>query len=131
MKQKFTLLLIAVATLLFASCEKEKNDDVKNVDLNVTVQANATYTLNLSTYGDADDNATITKQGAAYNISEIAKATGTIGTYSYQANTAKGATTDVVELTVAEGKNSRCGNGNNSEKQHGDKTIITIHFTIQ
>jgi hypothetical protein len=120
--------LIAVLFVAFiaTSCKKENRhdrDEVKNVTLNVSIDAGVVYTLDLSTYGDADDIATITKQATDFNLSEIAKQ-GVIGKYSFMRNgTPKtgGNGTDVVVLKIAEPA-GRC--------KRVDETNITINFTI-
>jgi hypothetical protein len=117
----FLLLNIA-----FISCKKENHrdrDEVKDINLNVSVDAGAIYNLDLSAYGDADDIAIITKQASDFNLSEIAKQ-GTIGTYSYKRNgnpKAGGNGTDVVILKVSEPAGICKGS---------DETNITINFTI-
>jgi hypothetical protein len=125
-KFKFFLLLI-VTSSLFTACEKENGrhkgkSEVKNVTLNVTINANDLYTLDLSQYGDADDIATITTQANTFTTSEITK-TGIIGTYSFKKDgipKTGGNGTETVVLKVAEPA-GRCKT---------EETNITINFTI-
>ncbi len=119
-------MILSVAFLstlvLFTSCKKEKADEIKNVTLNVTINAGETYKLDLSQYGDADDIATITKQAADFATSEIVKI-GTIWEYDFmRAGNPKagGNGTETVVLKVAEPANRR----------HVDETNITINITI-
>jgi hypothetical protein len=120
------LIAILCLATIATSCKKENHhqrDEVKNVTLNVSVDAGVVYNLDLSTYGDADDIVTITKQATDYNISEIVKQ-GVIGKYSFMRNgTPKtgGNGTDVVVLKVAEPA-GRC--------KRVEETNITINFTI-
>jgi hypothetical protein len=124
---KFFFLLL-LSTSLFTSCEKEHNghdkkrNEVKNVTLDITINAGELYTLDLIKYGDADDIPTITTQANAFTVSEIAKI-GVIGTYNFKKDgTPKvgGNGTEKVVLKVAEPAN-RC---------HIEETDITINFTI-
>jgi hypothetical protein len=121
-----TLVAILLLAAIAISCKKEnhhKKDEVKNVTLNVTVDAGVVYNLDLSTYGDEDDIVTITKQATDFNISEVVKQ-GIIGKYSFMKNgtpKAGGNGTDVVVIKVAEPA-GRCN--------RVEETNITINFTI-
>ncbi len=122
----FSFLSFFCFTIIFISCKKENNhgkDEVKNITINVSVDAGVAYHLDLSTYGDADDIATITKQATDFTISEIVKQGG-LGNYSFMRNgTPKtgGNGTDVVVLKIAEP----------ADRKHYEETNITINFTIQ
>jgi hypothetical protein len=127
MKKIFTTIFgLFILVVAITSCKKENHhnrDEVKNVTLNVSVDAGVIYNLDLGKYGDADDIAAITKQATDFNLSEIVKQ-GTIGTYSYQRNgnpKAGGNGTDVVVLKISEPA-GRC--------KRIDETNITINFTI-
>jgi hypothetical protein len=117
MKKYSTLLLSLLATMiLFSACKKEKTDEITNVTLDVSVNAGEMYKLDLSKYGDADDNATITTQAVNFSTSEVVK-TGIIGEYNFmKAGNPKagGNGNETVILKVAEGTGGgpRCGNGN-------------------
>jgi hypothetical protein len=121
-----TLVAILFIAAIATSCKKEnhhKKDEIKNVTLNVTVDAGVVYNLDLSTYGDADDIVTITKQATDFVVSEIVKQ-GVIGKYNFMRNgtpKAGGNGTDVVVLKIAEPA-GRCN--------RVEETNITINFTI-
>ncbi len=126
MKIQFRLLFVALLSVgLLSSCKKEKADEIKNVTLNVTVNAGDTYSLDLSKYGDADDVATITTQAITYKTSEIVKV-GTLGTYNFVKDGSPkvgGNGNETVVLKVAEpARDGRCNKV--------DETNITINFTI-
>jgi hypothetical protein len=137
MKQYLRLAMASLVILSLASSCKKSNEEVKYITLNETVAFGAVYNLDLRTYGDADDVATITKQSTKSNASTIAGAFG----YSYTApaaNVSKTGSTDkdAVEITLTEGSRGggRCGNGNNGggdRKGHDERTVVTINFTIQ
>jgi hypothetical protein len=117
------LFLATIAT----SCKKEnhhqRRDEVKNLTLNISVDAGVVYNLDLNTYGDADDIATISKQATDFTISEIVKQ-GIIGKYSFMRHgTPKtgGNGTDVVVLKITEPA-GRCN--------RIEETNITINFTV-
>jgi hypothetical protein len=142
MKNYFLLVLsLILSTLLFTSCKKENADEIKNVTLDVSINAGEAYKLDLSQYGDADDFATIKKQAATFTTSEIAKV-GVIGEYNFmKAGSPKvgGNGNETVVLKVEESKGGgRCGNGSSprgggehhGRKGHIEETNITINFTI-
>jgi hypothetical protein len=143
MKKILILSVTILSTIvLFTSCKKEKTDEIKNITLDVSINAGETYKLNLSQYGDADDEATITKQAADFTTSEIVKGS-TIGEYNFmKAGNPKagGNGNETVILKVAEGTGGgRCGNGSTGnpptgnehrKKDHIEETNITINFTI-
>jgi hypothetical protein len=121
-----TLIAILLIAVIPTSCKKENHhdrDELKNVTLNVSVDAGAIYNLDLSAYGDANDIPTITKQATDFTLSEIVKQ-GVIGKYSYKRNGAPksgGNGTDVVVLKISEPA-GRC--------KRVEETNITINFTI-
>jgi hypothetical protein len=138
--KKNLILLVAIlsATVLFTSCKKERTDEIKNVTLDVTINAGEVYKLDLSKYGDADDVATITKQAATFATSEIAKV-GTIGEYNFMKDGAPktgGNGNETVVLKVSEGQRGNGGPAPNAGGEHHgkkcnvDETNITINFTI-
>ncbi len=123
---KLTPLIFFIACTLLASCTKEghhKQDEVKAVTLNVTVNSGTVYALNLKQYGDDDGIASITQQAADYTLSEITKQ-GNAVTYSFSKNTngkPVSSNTETVKLKVAEPGGCR----------RMEETNITINFTIQ
>ncbi len=126
MKTQFRLLFVALLSIgLLSSCKKEKTDQIKNVTLDVTINAGDTYSLGLSQYGDADDVATITTQAITYKTSEIVKV-GVLGTYNFVKDGSPkvgGNGNETVVLKVAEpARGGRCNKV--------DETNITINFTI-
>jgi hypothetical protein len=135
MKKNFILFAAFLATaVLFASCKKEKTDEIKNVTLNVSINAGEIYKLDLSQYGDADDVATITTQAVTFTTSEIVKV-GVIGEYDFMkagSPKAGGNGNETVILKVAEGArgNGDRPNGGGNCKGHVEETNITINLTI-
>ncbi len=139
MKKNFILFAtIAMSVILFSSCKKEKTNEIKNVTLDVTINAGDIYKLDLSKYGDADDVATVTKQAVDFATSEIVKV-GTVGEYDFMRTGSPktgGNGTETVVLKVAEGPHGNGGNapqgagGSHGNCNHIDETNITINFTI-
>jgi hypothetical protein len=144
MKKNLILFVAILSTIvLFTSCKKQNTDEIKNVTLDVSINAGETYKLDLSQYGDADDVATITTQATTFTTSEIAKV-GVIGEYNFmKAGSPKtgGNGYETVILKVAEGTGGgRCGTDSNGvhtsqgdhhgKGNHVDETNITINFTI-
>lgn len=116
----YTLGLLS-GILMMQSCEKHMNHETKQVAIDTTLASGTEYKLNLQQYGDADDVATITRQGSAFTTSEITNASGAFNpVYHYSAFTKTGLTDQVV-LTVSEGN---CRRGHES-------TVITINFTVK
>ncbi len=119
-----SILILFMSLCLFTACQKEKGGDneVKNVTLNVTINAGDLYTLDLSQYGDADDLTTITTQAIVYATSEIVPS-GAFKSYTFK----------------KDGSPKTGGNGNETVvvkvyepagRRHYDETNITINFTI-
>lgn len=129
-------IVYAISSLLiFAavqSCDKHVEDVTKNVAIDTTLTSGQVYQLNLNQYGDADDVATILKQGSNYTVSKITNTAGTFApVYSYSASTAKANVTDQVVLAVTEGAHGGNNGGNRNGRSRSDSTIITINFTIK
>ena len=119
--------IILIAAVSFTGCKKEGHGD-KQVTLDVNLGKSATYTLNLSQYGDADDISEIVTQAGSFVKSEISRPAGSRGfndvyTYTPDVNIKVNETkTDRVVLRVYEpGGRGHC---------HHDETAITINFKI-
>lgn len=144
MKKMHFLPVIAAAVLLaFSSCKKDHPGRTSNsssstsstINLSATVKAGDTYRLNLSSYGNG--TATIIKQAASFNVSQISTdATGS-KTYQYTSslNPKNGANTDEVTLKISSASQSSGGcdhhndDDNYSSNARSEK-IINIKFTI-
>jgi hypothetical protein len=129
----FTLTLLSL-TILFTSCKKEHTDEIKNITLNVTVNAGDTYKLDLNQYGDADDFATITKQATTFATSEITKV-GVIREYNFmKAGSPKvgGNGNETVVNGIAAGGCIQNGNTreHHDKKGHVEETNITINISV-
>ena len=112
--------------VLMPSCKKDHEPVSKQYVIDTTLASGVEYQLNLQSYGDEDDVATISKQGVNFNTSEIVNHSGTFApVYHYSAVT-KGGLTDQVVLSIKEG-NSR----NNCNRHNEDSTTITINFTVK
>ena len=126
MKKIQPIMAILFLAIIAFSCKKENHhqrDEVKNITLNVAIDAGVVYNLDLSTYGDADDIVAITKQATDFTISEIVKQ-GVIGKYSFLKNGSPktgGNGSEVVILKISEPA-GRC--------KRVEETNITINFTI-
>ena len=120
---QFTMLLIAVFFVL-QSCKKPGHQ-TQYVTLNETIQSGSTYTLNLSAYGDADDEPSITTQAKNYSVSQIGKDAVTANNmYSFSVMQ-KASDKETVVITLKEQHGNRRGNCNR------DEAVITINFTVQ
>jgi hypothetical protein len=143
MKKNLALLVAIISiAFLFTACKKENGDDIKNITLNISINAGETYKLDLSKYGDADDVAIITKQASIFTTSEIVTI-GAIGEYNFMKlgnPKTEGNLNEVVKIKVSEGKGRGwCGNGNGNSgigehkderKHHIEETNITINITV-
>jgi hypothetical protein len=126
MKKIMLFLVLSIAiTAFLTSCEKERNDKdaVKNITLNVTVDAGSTYDLDLSAYGDADDIASIIKQAVTYAKSEI-NLTGGKYIYSFMKSGTPKAGGNGMETVILKLSEPAC------RRHHKEETNITINFTI-
>ena len=122
--KKYTILfaLALGPLLLLESCKKEHK--TKYVVLNETVKSGGTYSLDVSSYGDADDRASITTQAAYYSVSQIDMDLATQKSiYHFSTDTKVGATDQVI-ITLAEnhGGRNRCDQND---------AVITINFKVQ
>jgi hypothetical protein len=119
-----TLLIIAA----IQSCHKHVDGITKQVVIDTALASGQVYQLNLAQFGDADDVATIIKQGINYSTSSIANTAGTFAPlYSYSSSAAKVNVTDQVVLAITEGGR----NGNRNCRNHSDSTVITLNFNIK
>ena len=126
MKILICCIFSIMTLLLLQSCKKDHEPVSKQYVIDTTLTSGVEYQLNLKSYGDEDDVATIIKQGINFNTSEIIDNSGIFApVYHYTAVT-KGGLTDQVVLSIKEG-NSR----NNCNRHNGDSTTITINFTVK
>ena len=112
--------------LLLQSCKKDHEPLLKQYVINTTLSSGVEYQLNLKSYGDEDDVATIIKQGANFNTSEIINNSGAFAPVYHYSASPKGGLNDQVILSIKEG-NSR----NNCNRGNEDLTTITINFTVK
>ena len=125
--KKFSLLsvLILSGILLFTSCKKPGHE-TKYITINETISAGNTYALDLSVYGDADDQPAITTQAANYVISQInVDAVTAKNKYNFSTNT-KSQDKQTVVITLTENHGGRGGSGNCNHTE----AVITINFTV-
>jgi hypothetical protein len=109
---------------ILASCKKETPQnkiELKNIVLDVTLNAGKLYSLPLNTYSDVNDIVLLSKQANSFQISEITN-TENIKTYNFLKNASTKTTVskETVILRIYEPRNGI----------HCEKTDITIHFTI-
>jgi hypothetical protein len=109
---------------ILASCKKEipqNKIELKNIVLDVTLNAGKLYSLPLNTYSDVNDIVLLSKQANSFQISEITN-TENIKTYNFLKNASTKTTVskETVILRIYEPRNGI----------HCEKTDITIHFTI-
>ena len=81
---------ICAASISLFSCTKDPHhNDIlgKRITIDTTLISGTLYTLDLKTYGDADDVATITQQASTFTTSEIVNsAAGFAPVYHFSAN---------------------------------------------
>ncbi len=114
---------LLLASILF-SCKKENtklNEELKIVNLNVSIETGKTYSLDLSAYSLANAIFTIPTQAITYEVSEIVK-TELKNTYTFRRNNNQkaGNSKEVVVLKIYEPMNGA----------HCEKTEIIINFSI-
>ena len=122
MKRTLHLPLFIISILfILASCRKPGHD-TQYVTLSETIVSGATYTLDLSAYGDADDQPSITQQATAFTVSRISTDAST-GRYTYSfSSDQKNGSKETVVVTLKE-----TGHRHNCNR---DEAVITINFTI-
>lgn len=123
MKNYTVLFAIVLGGLfLLTSCKKEHK--TKYVVLNETVKSGAMYSLDVASYGDADDRASITTQAAHYSVSQIDMDPATQKSiYHFSTETKVGGSEQVI-ITLSEdhGGRNRCDH---------NEAVITIKFSVQ
>ncbi len=141
MKTRFYLPFIAVLTAIaFTSCKKDhpgrhsnpgNNTETATIILNASVKAGDVYKLNLNLYGNG--TATIIKQAATYNVSQISMdASGNkIYQYSSSLNPKSGNNTDEVFLKIGStGQRSGGCHNHEGDEEGGAEKNINIRFTV-
>ncbi|MGZ3850278.1 MAG: hypothetical protein ACXVKI_14145 [Flavisolibacter sp.] len=109
------------------SCRKAHHEILgKTVTIDTTLASGTTYTLDLKSYGDADDIATIKQQASNFTTSEIVNAAaGFAPVYHFSATgDNKNVLNEQVVLAITEG-------GRNGNRHPSDSTLITINFKVQ
>lgn len=125
MKKYLIILLPLIAGLVFlSSCRKEKHK-TKYITLNETVKSGIPYSLDVSAYGDEDDQAVITTQAFHYGSSQIDLDAATSKSIYHFTDDSKYKTGETVVITLSENHEGRSG----GHCDH-DEAVITIHFTI-
>lgn len=114
-----------VVLLGMQSCQKEilpREERLKEITIDTTIQAGSDYLLNLAPYGNEEDIATILEKGNNYTISTLENETDMFTSVYHYSSSLKG--TDKVVLSISENtavKNIPCK----------DSIIIHINFTIK
>ena len=122
MQKKLALLIVLALPFMLFSCEKPERE-TKQVTLNVNIKTNEVYSLDVSQYGDKDDNATISQQAIHFTSSQLSKNASDRYIFEFSTTTKVQDTEDVV-INLTEDHN-RCRRDNNPE------AVIHIHFVIQ
>ncbi len=115
--------IFLLATILF-SCKKENTavkEELKIINLYVTIETGKTYNLDLDTYTNPTDIIVLSKQAIFFDTSEIVKnELKYIYTFKRNSNQKEGANKESVLLKIYEPRNG----------VHCEKTEILINFTI-
>jgi hypothetical protein len=112
-----------VASILF-SCKKENTaikDELKIINLNVSIENGKMYSLDLNAYASASDMTLIAKQAITFEASEIVKnELKNIYTFKRNSSIKNVASKETVILKIYEPRNGA----------HCEKTEIIINFSI-
>lgn len=123
-------IFYSVSTLLIivamGSCRKNMDHESRQVVIDTTLASGTEYVLDLKSFGDADDVATIIKQASNFSTSEITNTAGTFSPVYHYSAISKTSTSDQVVLSITEGNR---GGGNC--RHHNDSTNITINFLVK
>jgi hypothetical protein len=125
MKKYIQLPLLIISFLFILNSCKKPAHETQYVTLNETIQAGNTYILDLSAYGDADDQPSITKQAASYVVSQISTDAMTAKNIYTFSDTQKSTEKQTVVITLKEQHRRPMGRNCNQ-----DVAVITINFTI-
>jgi len=139
----------AIAIIAFSGCDKH-DEEAKIITLNATLKQGEIYTLDVKSYGDADDNYTAIISAQASNFSKSEVTENTKFSYTPAANFT-GSDKVVISLNELEHRNGKhhsnaqttepndvanehptCNKGAN--KPHHERTeteaIVTINFNV-
>jgi DNA polymerase sigma len=128
--QKSIGLLFVVSTLFF-SCKKESLSEVKNIEINVTMKMNSTYSNNVIHPNDQDEDDIVhitkdTQHNAMTKLTISADQKSSLFTYTPQSDSYG---TDQIIITggdTEEDHQGHCGN-NNGDKGHHEKGMMGGH----
>ncbi len=70
------LMLAALFTFVISSCKKEQEGKTITQTINITLNANNSYSYQIPHAGDADDVMHIIKQSVNYKVSQVASVAG-------------------------------------------------------
>jgi hypothetical protein len=129
MKKIQTFLIAALSAMfIFASCAKD-NYDVEYITINSTLAPAQTYELNLSKYGESDDNYSIL-QSSQFGCSSQIRKDNNIFKFKYHsvAENSIFFKNDQVKISIDNNRRGNCNNGFGRVKRN--KTVIIVNFTI-
>jgi uncharacterized protein YgiB involved in biofilm formation len=125
MKKYIPLTLLVIAAFVMLQSCKKPGHETQYVTLNETIQSGSNYTLNLSAYGDADDEPSITTQAKNFTVSQINKDAVTANNI-YNFSLAQ-KTTDKQTVVISLKEPQHHG-GRDCNR---DEAVITINFTVE
>ena len=125
-------ILSSVCTIVILvtmqSCQKDvqltEKVNTKEIAIDTTISSGSSYALNLASFGDEGDVATIIKQAAHSSISRIENETDMFTSFYHYIPSEKITGKDEVTLSI---KHYPHG----SEVASSDSTLIYINFTIK
>lgn len=125
-KMILTPAVILAAFITMQSCQKDvqqQTEMVKEFTIDTTISANTNYTLNLATYGDEGDVATIIEPATHASISTIDNQSDMFTSIYHYTPAPKTTGTDEVTISIK--------HYNGEHVCSKDSTIIYINLTIK
>ncbi len=128
-KLQIGFIAIISSMLLFVSCTKD-NYDVAYITINSSLAPAQIYELDLSKYGDSDDNYSIL-QPSQFGCSSQIRKDNNLFKFKYHAVAEKSIffNNDQVKISIENNRRGNCNSGNGRIKRN--KTVIIINFSIQ
>ena len=129
------LMLAALFTFVISSCKKEQEGKTITQTINITLNANNSYSFQIPHAGDADDVMHIIKQSVNYKVSRVSSVAGSDYALFEYTPGLNFTGSDEVQVSNEENHQGNAngqmhGNCNGGGNHHGDTYIYIFKITV-